>query len=173
MFSCSLANMLFCFLLGNTTVVAKKRFIWHFVIYHLPICELHPQHAHTPLYSFLFDIRHLGMYLLLDTHRHWIGLRWILYRIMPTNLTEKALLQGDAKGVFFSLSRTFEVRIRYTRQGLALRAVFTYSELVCTIASKIRLTRAILESCSEYPKSLHCRPGWLRLTGGTGPVNLC
>ena len=40
-----------------------------------------------------------------------------------------------------------------------------------TIASKIRLTRAILESCSEYPKSLHCRPGWLRLAGGTGLVS--
>ena len=35
-----------------------------------------------------------------------------------------------------------------------------------------KVTRIILESCREYPQLhfLHCRPGWLRLTGGTGPV---
>ena len=41
-----------------------------------------------------------------------------------------------------------------------------------TIASKIRLTRVILESCGKYSHSLQCRPGWLRLTSPVPPVSL-
>ena len=41
----------------------------------------------------------------------------------------------------------------------------------CTIASKIKLTRVILESCRKYSHSLSCCPGRLRLTGPVPPVS--